>query len=80
MKTTIDIADDLVLRAKQLQQKQSRTLRSLVEEGLRMALDKHEQERAQARPVKLTVFGDDGLSEEAKAMGWQKIIELANER
>ncbi len=80
MKTTIDIADDLVLRAKQLQQKQSRTLRSLVEEGLRLALDKHEQERATVRPAKLVVFHGTGMSEEAKAMGWQKIIELANDR
>lgn len=80
MKTTIDIADDLVLRAKQVQQKQSRTLRSLVEEGLRMALDKHEQERAKARPVTLTVFEGDGLSDEALEKGWSWIRETANDR
>ena len=38
MKTTLDISDGLLLRAKHSAQKQGRTLRSLVEEGLRQVL------------------------------------------
>ena len=41
MKTTIDIADDLIKRARQVQKREDITLRALVEEGLRYAIDKH---------------------------------------
>ena len=41
MKTTIDIADDLISRARQIQKREDITLRALVEEGLRLALEKH---------------------------------------
>jgi hypothetical protein len=43
MKTTIDIADDLVARAKIVQKRDDVTLRALVEEGLRLVLDRHVQ-------------------------------------
>lgn len=43
MKTTIDIADDLIIRAKTIQKRDDVTLRSLIEEGLRLALDRHSQ-------------------------------------
>lgn len=41
MKTTIDIADDLIRRARQVQKREDITLRALVEEGLRYAIFKH---------------------------------------
>jgi hypothetical protein len=41
MKTTIDIADDLIKRARQIQKRTDITLRALVEEGLRYAIGKH---------------------------------------
>lgn len=41
MKTTIDIADDLIRRARLVQKREDITLRSLVEEGLRYVIDKH---------------------------------------
>lgn len=40
MKTTIEIADDLITRAKLVQQRDSTTLRALVEDGLRIVLDR----------------------------------------
>lgn len=40
MKTTIDIADDLIDRARLIQKRDSVTLRALVEEGLRLVLDR----------------------------------------
>lgn len=41
MKTTIEIADDLISRAKRVQKREDVTLRALVEEGLRVVLDRH---------------------------------------
>lgn len=41
MKTTIDIAEDLISRARQIQKREDITLRALVEEGLRLAIEKH---------------------------------------
>lgn len=40
MKTTIDIADDLIKRARLVQQREHVTFRALVEEGLRSILEK----------------------------------------
>lgn len=40
MKTTIEIADDLITRARFVQQRDSTTLRALVEDGLRIVLDR----------------------------------------
>ncbi len=78
MKTTIDIADDLVQRARKVQREQDLTLRALVEEGLRLALDRHE--RVEAEPFRLVTFGRGGLTEEARTLGWQGILGGANER
>jgi hypothetical protein len=46
MKTTIDIADDLIKRAKAIQARDDVTLRSLVEEGLRDLLDRRSKPKA----------------------------------
>ena len=46
MKTTIDIADDLIDRARLVQKRDDVTLRALVEEGLRLTLERH------AKPAK----------------------------
>ena len=38
MKTTVDLSEDLLAKAKRLTVSQGTTLRSLIEEGLRMAI------------------------------------------
>lgn len=78
MKTTIEIADTLVKRAKRVQQRQNITLRALVEEGLQLALERHD--RITPFVYKPVVVGGKGLTAEARSAGWHKIIEMANDR
>lgn len=49
MKTTLDVRDDLLLRAKKLAVEERRTLRSVVEQGLRAVLDGPPPPRTSAR-------------------------------
>ena len=74
MKTTIELSDNLFVRARQLAHKENRTLRALVEEGLTLALDEHERRRApKLKPV---VFGGKGLSDEFRQASWQHMREV----
>ena len=43
MKTTVDIADNLLNRAKELARRERRTLKDLTEEGLELALTARER-------------------------------------
>ena len=71
MKTTVEIADDLFERAQRLAQKEKTTFRSLVEQGLRVVLQR-KQEKCEKLPPLVTVRGQ-GLSEEYKNASWDKI-------
>lgn len=79
MKTTIEIAHDLLRRAKATAQRESTTLRALVEEGLRWALARRERPSRPAR-IKPVVVKGKGLRPEAQHLSWSQILELANER
>jgi hypothetical protein len=59
MKTTIDIADDLLERARRVAAERRVTLKSLAEEGLRLVLDR----AAEGKEVKIepVVVGGNGL-------------------
>lgn len=43
MKTTVEIAEDLFMRSREVAQREGTTLRNLIEEGLRAALARREQ-------------------------------------
>jgi hypothetical protein len=71
MKTTVDIADDLLLRAKQEAKAGRTTLRSLIEAGLREVLGRRSAAR---RPrIKPVTFRGKGLQPEFKGKGWDAI-------
>jgi hypothetical protein len=77
MKTTIDISDNILLRAKQLAHEQHQTLRSLVEEGLNKILEERSQQPLQSiHPV---VFGGQGRTAEYQDASWNKIRDAAYE-
>jgi hypothetical protein len=62
MKTTVEIADDLFVRTREVAQREGTTLRNLIEEGLRSALARREQKTSYRWPD-LSVAGE-GLSPE----------------
>jgi hypothetical protein len=71
MKTTLDIADSLLRRAKAVARRENTTLKSLAEEGLELALARR---ASQAKPVvEPVVFGGDGLSAEFRGRSWSDI-------
>ncbi len=69
MKTTIEIADNLLARAKDRAKARGVTLRSLIEESLAVTLDQP-LPKAEVRPV---IFGGKGLSREFEDASWEKI-------
>ena len=78
MKTTIEIAHDLLRRARATAHRESTTLRALVEEGLRWALARRERPRRATRIKPVVVRGR--LRPEAERLSWAQILEIANER
>ena len=77
MKTTIELADDLVERAKAHAAKQGTTLRALVERGLHDVLSADEK----LVPFQLpdASFGGKGLRPEFQGADWHRIREAAYE-
>jgi len=71
MKTTIDIADDLLLRAKARAAEENITLRSLVEHSLAQTLE----DTSPAVQVSPVTFKGQGLSPEFEGASWDKIRE-----
>lgn len=72
MKTTIDISDELLLRARRLADERGLTLRALVEEGLRLSL---QARTAQTPPAfRLRTWGSGGLTDEARDRGLHAVL------
>ncbi|GAG03667.1 unnamed protein product [marine sediment metagenome] len=70
MKTTIDISDNLLLRAKALAKERRTTLRRIIEDALAEELDR---EIAPSKSAGMVVMDGKGLSEEFQDAGWEKI-------
>lgn len=77
MKTTIDIADSLLLEAKNISSIEKTTVRALVEEGLREAIKNHKA-RGTFRLRKAT-FRGRGLQPDFSPEQWSKIRSAAYE-
>ena len=75
MKTTLDISDPLLRAAKQAARRDGTTVRALVEQGLRLALE----ERRTKAPFRLrdASTGGRGLRPDAQAMSWEDIRALS---
>lgn len=74
MKTTLDISDELFLRAKQVAADRGVTLRSLVEAGLRTVLDVDDPSLGAPPPFEMITFRGRGLTPEYQAKGLLQAI------
>ncbi len=71
MKTTIDISENLLLRAKETARAEGTTLKNLTERGLELVLAKHES--LEHRRIKPVVFGGKGLSADFQGKSWSEV-------
>ncbi len=78
MKTTIDIAEPLLVEAREVSRRDGVTLRSLVEEGLRGVLEKRTAERTEYLP-KVITYGGSGTCEGVDLEDWRSVRELIYE-
>jgi hypothetical protein len=72
MKTTIEIADGILEQAQGLARREETTLRSLVEQSLRLVL-KEKQSKPSEWKWKPLVVEEDGLTAEFRDGGWDRI-------
>jgi len=71
MKTTIEIADELLDQAKETARQDKTTLRSLVEEGLRAVVA--QRQKPTAFKLRDASVGGQGLSPEYREAPWESI-------
>ena len=71
MKTTTEIPDDLIRRAKALATKRGVTLRAIIEQGIRAALNENSQAASYELPDK-SVSGN-GLTKEFVQGNWTEV-------
>ncbi|MEI6231086.1 MAG: type II toxin-antitoxin system VapB family antitoxin [Actinomycetes bacterium] len=78
-KTTIELPDELADQARRCAADSGTTMRSLIEDALRREIERRADAGAWAPRVDV-VFTGEGLTEQAAAMSWAEIREMANER
>jgi hypothetical protein len=76
MKTTVEIAEDLFARTREVARREGTTFRSLIEEGLQAALAHHEQMIARDYVWPDLSVGGDGLAPELGDGSWEAIRSL----
>jgi hypothetical protein len=77
MKTTVEIADSLLEEARRTAAREGRTVRALVEEGLRKVLA--ERKRGSTFRLRKATFKGEGLQPQVAGASWERIRELAYE-
>ena len=73
MKTTLDIKDELLARAKKLAKRSGKPLRAVVEDGLRLALARESESRAYKLPDFST--GIPAADDPLELLSWQDLRE-----
>lgn len=79
MKTTLDISDDLLARAKAVSARERKSLTALIEEGLRLRLRARRSDKS-ARPVELAIFnGKGGMRRGIDPLSNRSILDAVDE-
>ncbi len=71
MKTTLDIRDELIVRAKKLARRTGRPLRAVVEDGLRMVLSMSARDQAYELPD--CSVGDADAPDPLEVLSWHDL-------
>ena len=71
MKSTIELPDDLLARARQVAQREGLSMESLIEQGLQLVLRAHLQKPAAA--LHISPFLGDGLTPAFENANWDTI-------
>jgi hypothetical protein len=77
MKTTVEIHDSLLNEARRVATREGRTVRALVEEGLRKVLA--DRKKAAAFRLRRVSFKGEGLQPDVAGASWERIRELTYE-
>ena len=72
MKTTVEIAEDLFARTREVARREGTTLRALIEEGLQAALARRTQRKTSYQWPDLSVTGE-GLDPEIEEGSWEPL-------
>ena|ERR1700726_1524160 len=76
MKTTVEIAEDLIARTREVARREGTTLRALIEEGLRAALAQREQKAAEPYHwPDLSVAGEGLAPDEVRRRGLAQALQ-----
>ena len=75
MKTTIDIADPLLEKARRVAAREGTTVKALVEAGLRAVIE--EKQRPQTFRLRKAAFKGRGMQSDVKDASWDRLRELA---
>lgn len=78
MRTSIDIPDALLARARRLAEARGTTLREVVLDGLRAVVEQSPRKASSFR-LRDASFGDGGLVEGLQEGDWERIRDLAYE-
>jgi hypothetical protein len=77
MKTTVEISNSLLERARKLASREGTTMRALIEEGLQRLLV--ERERSRGFHLRRVTFKGEGLNPELVGKSWPVIRDLIYE-
>jgi hypothetical protein len=72
MKTTVEIADGLFAEARRLAQREGRSLRALIEEGLRLVVRERRGRRGGFR-LRPATFRGEGLAPDLRSGSWDAV-------
>jgi len=79
MKTTIHIPDSLLDEAKKAARQEGTTLKALVEEGLRKALEERRGRGQAAFKLRKATFKGQGLQPHLAGVTWDQILDISYE-